>query len=134
MPLFKKQICFYKILFLKGDTGKDAVNLDDQVLLFSWAEAFVPLGPACWLQLSSLCSWPDTSSVTYKSTFDNSLFSLEHTAPQFQWPKPCTLFLGFLTVQPTVETWSVMQANLILASMAAQPVIKSSQTQMTAIK
>lgn len=93
-----------------------------------------PLGPACWLQLSSLCSWPDTSSVTYKSIFDNSLFSLEHTAPQFHWPKPYTLFPGFLTVQPTVETWSVMQANLILASLAAPPVIKSSQTQMATIK
>lgn len=42
MPLFKTQICFYEILFLKGDIEKDAVNLDDQVLLFSWDEAFVP--------------------------------------------------------------------------------------------
>lgn len=35
MPLFKTQICFYEILFLKGDTEKNAMNLDDQVLLFS---------------------------------------------------------------------------------------------------
>lgn len=56
-----------RFYFLKGDTEKDAVNLDDQVLLFSWGEAFLfplvqPVDYSCPASAADLTLAPSPTS------------------------------------------------------------------------